>query len=622
MKFMHHLMKEVKLPDESYSFLTDSDSPEDRIIFMSKLNIFVGENNSGKSRLLRSLLSTELDYVPDSSFIEDYNNFVESLKNEFESYCQSVGIPIEKLEKIYEILNEINQIGDIKESTNLYENISKLEQHIRILENNGNISTGGISNPIIAENLLKTLGIKKDVFKGNFEDCLKLPEFKRIYIPILRGTKPMKYTESEGFQYADFYGIRTRKDYFTDEVSSKIEVFTGATSYNEIKCFLLGNLKERKLIAGYEKYLSENFFDNKSIALIPSQSNGVITVKVGDEKERPIYEMGDGIESIIILTMPLFLNKGKNLLVFIEEPEKLLHPGLQRKLIETLLYEEGFENYQYFITTHSNHLLDITFDFSKISVYTLRKKLDEETHDEKEPKFLIENLSQGDMSALELLGVRNSSVFLSNCTIWVEGITDRLYLRKYLELYLKNMKSKDKDFNEFKEDLHYSFVEFGGGNITHWSFLDKEDHPINVNRLCGKLFLITDKDKNKDERHEELEKKLGDRFYCLECKEVENLLSKKVLLEVIKDYEKADPIIEDFEESDYRDKSLGKFIDEKLGTNKRREKSYASEKYGSTVRDKVRFCKKAIDHTNEWDDLSEEAKEISERIYQFIKENN
>ena len=78
--------------------------------------------------------------------------------------------------------------------------------------------------------------------------------------------------------------------------------------------------------------MSENFFD-KRITLIPSQSNGFITVKIGDEIERPIYELGDGIQSIIILTLPLFLNKGNNLLVFIEEPEKLLHPGLQRKLV-------------------------------------------------------------------------------------------------------------------------------------------------------------------------------------------------------------------------------------------------------------------------------------------------
>ena len=146
------------------------------------------------------------------------------------------------------------------------------------------------------------------------------------------------------------------------------------------------------------------------------------------------------------MTMPLFLNKGKNLLVFIEEPEQLLHPGLQRKLIETLLNEKGFEKFQYYITTHSNHFLDTTFDFSKISIYSLRKKFQDEANEEEIANFSIENLSSGDKSSLELLGVRNSSVFLSNCTIWVEGITDRMYFKHYLALYMKKNANGNKTF--------------------------------------------------------------------------------------------------------------------------------------------------------------------------------
>ena len=100
--------------------------------------------------------------------------------------------------------------------------------------------------------------------------------------------------------------------------------------------------------------------------------------------------------------------------------------------------------------------------------------------------FTIENLSEGDNRALELLGVRNSSVFLTNCTIWVEGITDRHYLRHYLKLYAEEHKD-DSDFEDFKEDYHYSFVEYGGNNITHWSFLDKETKPIECRKIVWKI---------------------------------------------------------------------------------------------------------------------------------------
>jgi predicted ATP-dependent endonuclease of OLD family len=56
---------------------------------------------------------------------------------------------------------------------------------------------------------------------------------------------------------------------------------------------------------------------------------------------------------------------------------------MQRKLIEVYSQKE-FEKVQYFITTHSNHLLDITLDFNKnISTYSFQKESDE--------KYLIDN---------------------------------------------------------------------------------------------------------------------------------------------------------------------------------------------------------------------------------------
>ena len=399
------------------------------------------------------------------------------------------------------------------------------------------------------------------------------------------------------------------------------EIFTGLAAYNKVKSLLLGNHSQRTLIKEYEQYLSEHFFEKKPIAIIPSEDRDVLTIKIGDEKEQPIYDLGDGIQSIIVATMPLFLNRGENVLFFIEEPEKLLHPGLQRKLIETFLNEEGFGNYQYFMTPHSNHFLDITLDYSEISIYALRKEFEEKKDEEKTPTFSIENLSHGDTSSLELLGVKNSSVFLSNCTIWVEGITDRKYIRHYLELYKEHLEDEnDGTFVEYKEDFNYSFVEYGGANITHWSFLDEDyEGTINVDRLCARLLLIVDKDEGKEERHQKLEEKLGDRFYRLDCREIENLLTKDVLMEVIGDYENQKPDIQSFEEDDYKDELFGKFIDDKLN-NKYRKGNYGSE--SGTINSKTDFCKKALNHIDNWDDLSDEAQNICVKIYAFIKENN
>ena len=111
-------------------------------------------------------------------------------------------------------------------------------------------------------------------------------------------------------------------------------------------------------------------------------------------------------------------------------------------------------------------------------IFTFRKKLSqEEETDEQTPTFIVESVESGNSSSLELLGVRNSSVFLVNATIWVEGITDRWYLRKMLDSYMEYLKEDGFLSLSLEEDVHYSFVEYGGNNITHWSFLDNEEHP-------------------------------------------------------------------------------------------------------------------------------------------------
>lgn len=618
---MFNPIEKIKIPDDSYS-MNNSDPETNAIEFLSKINIFLGENNSGKSRLLRSILSTKIAYSPKAPLIDNLNDTIKGIKTDFEKYFETVRI--KRFQHIYDHLDQINTIEFIDDSFKLNEQFEKLNEVITNLEQNRDSSTSGVPHSRIGGNLRPIFykhvsKIDESVNDENLIGTLKPPEFKKIYVPILRGIIPINLTEGN-YVNKDVYQSRIISDYF-DDLELDFEIFTGLTAYNNVKSLLLGNLNQRTSIKEYEQYLSENFFEKKPIAIIPSEDRDVLTIKIGDEKEQPIYDLGDGIQSIIVATMPLFLNKGEKVLFFIEEPEKLLHPGLQRKLIDTFLNEKGFENYQYFMTTHSNHFLDITLDYSEISIYALRKEFEEKTDEEKIPHFSIENLSHGDTSSLELLGVKNSSVFLSNCTIWVEGITDRKYIRHYLELYKKYLEDETGDgFVKYREDFNYSFVEYGGANITHWSFLDEDyDGTINVERLCGRLFLIVDKDKGKDERHQKLQDKLGNQFYRLDCREIENLLTKDVLLKVIEDYEKQEPDIQSFEENDYKDELLGKFIDDKLN-HRNRKRNYGGE--SGTINSKTVFCNKALNHIDSWDKLSEEAQEICVKIYAFIEENN
>jgi predicted ATP-dependent endonuclease of OLD family len=301
--------------------------------------------------------------------------------------------------------------------------------------------------------------------------------------------------------------------------------------------------------------------------------------------------------------------------------------------METFQREE-FKHFQYFITTHSNHFLDITLDSNNISVYTVEQSGSKN----KKPTFTITNVENADTNVLALIGVQNSSVFLSNCTIWVEGITDRIYLRKYLEII-----QKDKVV-QYKEDTHFSFVEYGGNNITHWSFLDSDDpnhKNILVDRLCGKLFLITDNDSTgfkmneqlpanatkKMKRLKQLQDKLGERFYCLAVREIENLLTPNVLKKVILDYEgrngESDSInFSKLKYDNYKYKKIGNYIDSNVKYSNKQDltRKYSSD--SGTVNDKVNFAKKAVEYINDKNDISVDAIALTEKVLLFIENMN
>lgn len=648
------IVKELKIPlKDSYTFISDDGEKGNVLKNLSKINIFVGENNSGKSRFLRSIVKKEdFEFIPNNKDFDCIKNAIPSLKDEINKLVDKN----DKLELKYittgtsnleEILDKIKEFDFIKANFDYIEPIINLKQYINELRDGiGSVEpsmpmiVGGqrdrrsISPERVGKVLNELFNQSFKEFTDKLEDIILFYEFKKIYIPILRGLRPLR----EGRNYQDLYKERTHEDYFQSEISQDkldgfVTIFTGLDAYNIVNRYSRSNHEKKRLLKDFKIYLKNNFFNGKKIEITASvNDNGlddVLSVKIGDENEKPIYELGDGIQSIIILTLQLFLLKDESVLIFIEEPEQYLHPGLQRKLIETFLNQKGFENFQFFFTTHSNHFLDVTLDFDNISIFSVKKELDNTQNEEKIPSFIIKNLSEGDTNALELLGVRNSSVFLSNCTLWVEGVTDRHYLRYFLDLYKEEHKD-DSAYFDFKEDYHYSFVEYGGNNITHWSFLDKEDKPINVEKLCGRLFLLADKDQGKEERQEQLKETLGeDRVYILDCNEIENLVNQDVLLKIVKNYEKlkdGDPlenINTRFKYDDYKKERLGSFIERTIIKNmefKKRRGNYQAE--SGTISDKSSFLEKFKLYTRNWNDLSPEAQLITKKIYNFIKENN
>ncbi len=360
-----------------------------------------------------------------------------------------------------------------------------------------------------------------------------------------------------------------------------------------------------------------------------------LTIKVGDEKERPIYDLGEGLQMIIILTFPIFFYESG--IVTIEEPELFLHPGFQHKLINTMVNHPRSSNFIFFVSTHSNHILDSVNYHDKISIFSMVKTTPIGNNLNRDPKFILTKLSDPGMGLLQILGVRNTSVFLSNSTIWVEGITDMLYLRKYLSVYLENLKdgSKYHIAKLYQEGIHYAFILSGGSSIIHYDFNEESTikelkGKVVTKRICGRSFVIVDKDSDDNKlRKQNFFKDLKGRFKVLPVIEVENLLSNEVIMDTVKKY----PTCENLnfsnanllDEKKFSNIRLGTYIEDYIlkGLKQKGRKQFKANKSSdnSTINNKLEFCNYALTLIK-FENMSNNSKKLIEEILDFIISKN
>lgn len=573
---------------------------------ISLINILIGTNNSGKSRLLRSLFS-----------LKDYHNYDTGRYNQQTFYELFEEMKLELAEvfnsvvyKHGDIVSDFLQyISDIQHPISLENPIHKVVQDKISLVIGCEEKT--IVSPYIndAETIIKKTREIGNKFLKLFEQIMEAKiSDHRYYIPILRGMRPLGIPIGIP-PYTDLYRRRTEDDYFEGvDTSEPRQIFTGLDLYQILKEKLLGEPEDRELVKKFENFLSKNFFESKQVTLIPMEKGDnpkVVHIKIGSEPQLPIYKLGDGLQSLIICTFNI-VTESNQCLFFIEEPDMFMHPSMQRSFLEVLA---EYDQHQYFITSHSNHFLDMTIDFANISVFHFSK------HEDTQPQFHIRPSSPRDRQILLDLGVRNSSVFISNATIWVEGKTDRLYLKAYMTKYIdelkedidgmaennsdlkKSLEKRYLELSKLKEDYHYSFVEYQGANLTHWSFdpEEKETKEIKASYVCAHAFLIADGDvATKGDRKVVYTDMLGDRFYLLEVKEIENLLPVEILREIVAN--KFEKYQGDINSIDYKKYSkpkipLGKYLDNLLPQP--REKSVFAEKSG-TIKAKGTFCDDAV----------------------------
>lgn len=636
------------------NYSSDNDVEYDEIIEIKRLNFFIGKNNAGKSRFLRKLFMTQQHF-------KYYQKF--DLLKESKELIDFINANNFRRPRVYE--NDRQWYTDGKTDVTVRDKFG-IESKLSIL-NSVPFQFDRICEIVHdTKNVLNTYELNQINPNHNLQDLVQRLENRiarvelqpffsneKLYIPILRGMRPV--TEQENKQpYID----RAQKDYFSDKskVDSK-NIITGECLYHELKVHLLGEPEHRELIKNYEEKLSQYFFDNEPVTLIPKfgkddQGNeiDVVHIKIGSDAQRPIYELGDGLQQSIILTYEAYI-KSKDKegypethAFFIEEPELHMHAGMVRQLMNFYLNETP---HYYFFTTHSNHLLDMADESDQVMIQKFVKQPKEEAPTKFDFKIFR---CDRDRDLLASLGVRPSSVYLANCTIWVEGITDRLYITKYMEKYLSELESSNvelyKKYRRFMPNYHYTFVEYAGSNLVHWCFSDDyadqlEDKGLSAKAVASEMLLIADGDiQGKADRVHVLKSELKkENYIILECKETENTLPKDSIIRVaqkkfskMKSKTKQGFNIEKLKEIssldyfDHKDYGIGKLLDDQIrNTRTSTDKTAFADGTGvGTIKYKLDFCREIIKYFDENPDwqLTPKAKDLCERIFKHIEKCN
>ena len=204
-----------------------------------------------------------------------------------------------------------------------------------------------------------------------------------------------------------------------------------------------------------------------------------------------IERMGVGVREVILILFECFIQQDGQLnrpkaTLFIEEPENNLHPRAQKRLAQFLRRHSEETDETIFITTHSNVLLNEFSGYAECSITRVDKYTDTSVTTNLSSLIHLRQTQQK-------LGISPGDLLMANGVIWVEGPSDRIILAQWIKLYCEGHSIK-----ELIEGRDFTFAFLGGVNATHHT-ADLELHEgygrLAVHRINLNFFFVLDQDK-------------------------------------------------------------------------------------------------------------------------------
>lgn len=244
---------------------------------------------------------------------------------------------------------------------------------------------------------------------------------------------------------------------------------------SEWKAPQIGQDATRQRFFKVQSFLRE-LLEMDDVELDVSRTNPELIVERGVFR-LPLQSYGTGIHELIILAIAVL--ERENTLVAIEEPEIHLHPLLQKAFLRFLV--EKTTNH-YVITTHSNAFLSRPTESHIIHLWL----------EDGETKNRVVETPRHVLQVLTDLGIRAADILQANFVIWVEGPSDRVYLKRWISLMAPDL----------TEGIDYSIMFYGGRLLSHLTLSRDEDvlsteELIKLLRINQNSAILIDSDKKK-----------------------------------------------------------------------------------------------------------------------------
>ncbi|WP_081771853.1 ATP-binding protein [Paraburkholderia nodosa] len=173
-------------------------------------------------------------------------------------------------------------------------------------------------------------------------------------------------------------------------------------------------------------------------------------------------------------------------IVLWDEPENGLHPTRRARLLN-LMFADGR---QFVLATHAAEFAPVFSENGK--VFRCDARYDEQST---EVSLTVEHVAdrRDAFLALEALGVHPArTLFTANVVIWVEGPTELLFYRHWLN---PRMRAQG-----FIEGFHYTFMQYGGALISYLSIADDAqlESTFDLLSMCRHPVIIVDSDLKED----------------------------------------------------------------------------------------------------------------------------